>query len=196
MTIPVSAIPALFFTDGVYSTMFSYTENVLNWLHYLRIDESWNPLKDVFENENYTVFTLMKEMNNFFRERDKYNAHNQRGDRLRISSKNGDPCNINGIETGVCHIAKDAIDRIRSFMQYIGDLTGWVFNDVDWDCWKNMQFFKFTKGSFKNDNRRLNIANFNEFIKRNPLSWAMTSAQDIEYTIEEPSRLPFDLCKK
>ena len=194
--IPISAIPALFFTDGVYSTMFNYTENVLNWLHYLRIDESWNPLKDIFENDNYTVFALMKEMNAFFRERDKRNAPNQRGDRLRISQKDGEPCNISGIETGCCHIAQDAVDRICSFMTYVGELTGWPFNGGDWNCWGNMQFFKFTKGSFKNDKKTLTITNFNDFIRSDPLSWAMTSGQDIEYTIETPSRLPFDLYKK
>lgn len=195
MQIPISAIPALFFTDGVYSTMFNYTENVLNWLHYLRIDEDWNPLRDIFENEKYTVFTLMKEMNEFFRERDKRNAPNQRGDRLRISQKNGEPCNINGLETGCCHISEDAVERICSFMKYIGELTSWQFSNDDWDCWRNMQFFKFTKGSFKGDKLTLTIDNFNSFIKQNPLSWAMTSGQDIEYTIETPDKLPFDLYK-
>lgn len=195
MQIPISAIPALFFTDGVYSTMFNYTENVLNWLHYLRIDEDWNPLRDIFENEKYTVFTLMKEMNEFFRERDKRNAPNQRGDRLRISQKNGEPCNIDGLETGCCHISEDAVERICSFMKYIGELTSWQFSNDDWDCWRDMQFFKFTKGSFKGDKLTLTIDNFNSFIKQNPLSWAMTSGQDIEYTIETPDRLPFDLYK-
>ena len=196
MKIPRSSIPALFFTDGVYSTMFSYTENVLNWLHYLRIDESWNPLKDIFENDSYTVFTMMKEMNDFFRERDKHSVPKQRGDRLRISRNDGEPFNINGIETGVCHIAKDAIERICGFMKYLGGLTGWTYEVADWNCWENMQFFKFTKGSFKGDGRTLTINNFNEFIHRNPLSWAMTSGADIEYTIEEPSRFPFDLYSK
>ena len=134
-------------------------------------------------------------MNCFFRERDKRNAPNQRGDRLRISQKDGEPCNINGIETGTCHVAKDAIERICSFMEYIGNMTGWHFNENDWDCWENMQFFKFSKGSFKGDGKSLTIEHFNEFIRRNPLSWAMTSGADIEYTIEEPHRFPFDLYK-
>ena len=96
----------------------------------------------------------------------------------------------------MCHIAKDAIDRICGFMKYIGGLTGWTFKGADWNCWENMHFFKFTKGSFKGDRRTLTINNFKEFIQRNPLSWAMTSAAEIEYTIEEPSILPFDLYRK
>lgn len=197
MTIPVSAIPALFFTDGVYSTMFRYTENVLNWLHYLRMDEPWNPLKNIFENEKFTVFDLMKEMNAFFRERDKYDGpRKQTGDKLRISNKKGEPYNIEKIETGTCHIAQDAIKRICDFIRYIGSLTEWPFYDNDWDCWENLQFFQFTKGSFKGDKKTLTISNFNSFIQRNPLSWAMTSGQDIEYTMETPSRFPFNLYRQ
>lgn len=66
ITIPESAIPALFFTDGVFNVLFKYPENVLNWLHYMRINEDWNPLKPIFENEKYSVFTLMQEMDRFF----------------------------------------------------------------------------------------------------------------------------------
>lgn len=196
MQLPVSSIPALFFSDGVFSTMFSYPENVLNWLHYLRIDEDWNPLKEVFENDKYTAFTLMKEMHKFFRERDAISVKNQRGDRLRISQKSGEPFNVNGVETGCCHIAKDAVERICKFMEYIGDLTTWKFNETDWDCWDNLQFFKFTKGSFKGDKMTLTVKNFNDFVSKNPLSWAMTSGSDIEYTMETPSQFPFDIYRK
>ena len=194
--IPTKAIPALFFTDGVFNNLFSYPENVLNWLHYLRIGEEWNPLKNVFENDNYTVFTLMKEMNSFFRARDTISIPNERGDRLRISTKDGDRKNIEDSEntqTGECHINEAAASRVCSFMNLIGGQTGWVYNPEDWTCWNNLQFFKFTKGSFKGDRKPLTIQNFAEFIKKNPLSWAQTSGSDIEYTLEEPARLPFDI---
>ena len=196
INIPVEAVPPLFFTDGVFQVLFSYPENVLNWLHYLRIDEPWNPLKNIFENEQYSVFTLMKEMHAFFRARDEISIPNERGDRLRLSSSDGEPKNIESIETGSCHINSDAKERICRFMELIGDLTGWTYSPADWRCWNSLQFFKFKKGSFKGDKKTLTIKNFDDFIKRNPLSWAQTSGQDIEYTLEEPSRLPFDLYAK
>ena len=193
--IPEKAIPPLFFTDGVFQVLFSYPENVLNWLHYLRIDETWNPLKQIFENDRYTVFTLMKEMNSFFRKRDQISISRERGDRLRISNKEGNPENINNIETGICSINFEAKDRINKFIDLVASLTNWDFVCDDWLCWENLQYFKFTKGSFKEDGKTITNANFSDFLNRNPLSWAMTSNDNIEYTIETPAKFPFDIYK-
>ncbi len=189
ITIPNSAIPPLFFTDGVFNVLFKYPENVLNWLYYLRIHEDWNPLKSVFENEQYSVFTLMKEMDNFFRRRDKISVSKERGDRLRISNKDGTPANIENIINGNCHINVDAKERIISFMNILSDFTTWNYMEDYWLCWENMKFSQFTKGDFQKDKKTITIANFIEFIKRNPLSWAMTSGTNIEYTLEEPDKL-------
>ncbi len=193
LTIPKKAIPPLFFTDGVFNVLFSYPENVLNWLHYLRIHEDWNPLKNIFENDHYTVFTLMKEMNTFFRKRDEITVPHERGDRLRISDKQGEPQNIEDISTGTCHINVDAKGRIVRFLQLLSDSTDWNFLPDDWQCWENLQFFRFSKGSFKDDKKTLTLVNFAEFLDRNPLSWAMTSGDNIEYTLETPAQFPFNI---
>ena len=187
--IPESAIPPLFFTDGVFNVLFSYPENVLNWLHYLRIHEKWNPLKTIFENEKYSVFNLMKAMDNFFRRRDSISIKNERGDRLRISNKDGSPANIDNIGNRKCNINIEAKKRIIEFMRILSDLTTWDFNDKSWICWENMKYYQFRKGDFKGDNKTLTIQNFKEFIERKPLSWAMTSGDNIEYTLEEPDKL-------
>jgi hypothetical protein len=189
ISIPESAIPALFFTDGVFQVLFSYPENVLNWLQYLRINEDWNPLKSIFENEKYSVFTLMNEMDKFFRRRDKISIKNQRGDKLRISNKDGTPANIENIEYGNCHISIDARDRIIDFIKLLSELTTWNFKIDDWLCWNDMKFSQFTKGDFKNDRKTITIQNFKEFIAKKPLSWAMTTGDNIEYTLEEPDKL-------
>lgn len=189
IVIPVSAIPPLFFTDGVFNVLFSYPENVLNWLHYLRIHEDWNPLKPIFENDNYSVFTLMKEMDSFFRKRDSISVKNERRDRLRISNKDGSPSNIENIIKGNCHINEDAKKRIQEFIKLISDLTKWNFKTDDWMCWENMKFSQFKKGDFKGDRKTITIENFKEFILKKPLSWAMTSGDNIEYTLEEPDKL-------
>jgi len=49
---------------------------------------------------------------------------------------------------------------------------------------KLAQFHK-QKGNIVPSNKR-----FNELIEKNPLSWAMTSTLAIEYTLEEPAKLP------
>ncbi|MBK7985855.1 MAG: hypothetical protein IPK11_02790 [Ignavibacteria bacterium] len=189
ISIPESAIPPLFFTDGVFNILFSYPENVLNWLKFLRIHEEWNPLKSIFENEKYTVFTLMQEMDNFFRKRDAISIKNERGDRLRISDKQGLPVNIENGYSGNCHINSSAKDRIISFINILSDLTTWKYKSTGWQCWENMKFSQFTKRDFKSDKKSITIQNFKEFIEKSPLSWAMTSGDNIEYTLEHPDKL-------
>jgi hypothetical protein len=187
--IPESAIPPLFFTDGVFNVLFRYPENVLNWLYYLKVHEDWNPLKPIFENDKYSVFTLMQEMDRFFRERDKISQKNERGDRLRISNKDGTPANIEIIKEGYCRINTDAKNRIIEFMQILSNLTKWKYKDNDWECWEGMKFYQFRKGDFTSDKKTITIQSFREFIEKKPLSWAMTSGTNIEYTLEEPDTL-------
>lgn len=188
--IPESAIPPLFFTDGVFNILFSYPENVLNWLHYMRIHEDWNPLKPIFENEKYSVFTLMKEMNDFFRRRDLISVTKERGDRLRISNSDGTPANIENSENAYCYINTAAKSRIVDFMGILSDLTKWEYLNHNWLCWNEMKLYQFSKKDFKSDNKTLTIQNFLDFIQKNPLSWAMTSGDNIEYTLEFPDKLP------
>lgn len=37
--------------------------------------------------------------------------------------------------------------------------------------------------------KTITIQTFKDFIEKNPLSWAMTSGDNIEYTLEEPDKL-------
>lgn len=157
--IPESAIPPLFFTDGVFNVLFRYPENVLNWLNYLRINESWNPLKTIFENDKYSVFTLMKEMDSFFRKRDAISISKERGDRLRISNKDGTPTNIENISSGSCTINSDAKKRIVDFIKILSNLTEWEYKENNWFCWEDMKFFQFKKRDFKGDKKNNNYTN-------------------------------------
>ena len=195
------SIAPLFFTDGVFNVLFHYPENVLNWLSYLRINETWNPLKSVFENERHSVYNTIRYMDDFFRKRDAITARitpegssksiEERGDRLKISESNGDPYNIRGIGTDDVFIEPDAVSRVRRFCTMVGEMCGWPYREEDWPCWNNLKYFKFTKSSFESNKKTLTISNFEEFLGKNPLSWAQTSLQNIEYTLEEPSRFPF-----
>ncbi|MCK5473134.1 MAG: hypothetical protein KAI59_03815 [Planctomycetes bacterium] len=182
--VPETAIPALFFTDGTFNVLFKYPENVLNWLNYLRANEESNPLKDVFENEKYSVFSLMKAMDEFFRKRDEISIKNERGDRLKISNTDGSTHNIHSTNDGYA-INKDAVGRIEQFMKILAQLTGWSYVRDSW-AWAGLDLYKFTKRDFQRDKSRVNNHNYKELIHKNPLSWAMTSGKNIEYTLEEP----------
>ncbi|KKS35068.1 MAG: hypothetical protein UU95_C0005G0031 [Parcubacteria group bacterium GW2011_GWC2_42_12] len=185
--IPETAIRALFFTDGTFNVLFKYPENVLNWLNYLRANEESSPLKNVFENEKYSVFSLMKEMDEFFRKRDEISVVKERGDRLRISEADGSPANIEKHDESY-KINLEAKERIEKFIKILSGLTGWQYNQNSW-TWENFKLYKFTKGDFTGKNIRLNNKTFEEFLLEKPLTWAMTNGQNIEYTIEAPDKL-------
>ena len=48
---------------------------------------------------------------------------------------------------------------------------------------------QFTKSDFVGRKWTITKKNYKEFIELNPLSWAMTSGLNIEFTIEEPDKL-------
>jgi len=187
LKIPETAIRALFFTDGTFNVLFKYPENVLNWLNYLRANEEQNPLRDVFENEKYSVFSLMKAMDEFFIKRDEISIIKERGDRLRISKTDGSPANIEK-SNKFYKINFEAKERIERFIKILSDLTGWKYSCDDW-TWENLRLYKFTKGDFAGSKIRLNNKTFEEFLSKKPLTWAMTSGQNIEYTLEKPDKL-------
>lgn len=182
------AVAPLFFTDGVFNVLFSYPENVLNWLTYLRIDEEWNPLKNIFKNDSFSVYETMELMHEFFIKRDGISTTKERGDRLKISSKDGDPYNIENTKNGLVKINSDAVERILKFIDMVAKATNWDFEDNDWDCWDDLKYYKFSKDDFKGKGWTLTNAHFEEFLSLNPLSWAMTSTNNIEFTLEEPDK--------
>lgn len=190
ITIPKSAVSSLLFTDGVFQNLFSYPENVLNWLSYLRINEDWNPLKTVFINDDYSVFGLMTLMDDFFKKRDEINVKKERGDRLKISTKTGDFYNVfRDPKSNTAYINILAVHRIEKFLQLLQETTGWEYLCDDWVCFKNLKPYKFSKSNFSSNKKSLTINNFKEFIEKIPLSWAMTRGSEIEFTIESPSFL-------
>lgn len=183
LSIPESAICPLFFTDGTFNVLFSYPENVLNWLGYLNAHEEPNPLKFIFENEKYSTFTLMRAMDEFFRQRDEISAKNERGDRLRISTKDGVPFNI--VKAGKYYSLKeDTTERIVRFIKLLSGQTGWEYDNKNW-AWHDLKLYKFRKGIIENLNNKKYLA----LMKKSPLSVAMTRGKTIEFTLEAPDKI-------
>lgn len=182
------SVAPLFFTDGTFNVLFSYPENVLNWMNYLGIKESTNPLYKIFCENDLTPYKLMIEMDKFFRRRDEISISKERGDRLRISNTDGSPANSFLDNNNSFYLNEDAVQRIKRFISILEEFTSWRFDDSKW-TWNNFEQYIFTKKDLKGQKKRINGRNFQEMIEQNPLSWAMTSGDNIEYTLEKPSNL-------
>ncbi len=188
INLPESAICPLFFTDGTFNVLFSYPENVLDWLKYLKANKTDSSLHFLFENDKYTIITLMRAMDDFFRKRDEISISKERGDRLRISTKDGEPFNIEVDVQDSSKINEEAKKRVIAFLRLLSETTGWSYKPEAWR-WDKYSLYKFTKKDFTGSGKRLNGGTFEEFLKKEPLSWAMTSGDNIEYTLEEPSKM-------
>jgi len=188
--IPKSAIAPLLFTDGTWMNLLGYTENSLSWLKYLRADEENTPLNQVFLNKHYSLHELMLTMNDFLRERDAISVSRERGDRIAITLRGGEgtPHNLTSEEENRYFLNEDPKSRAERFLKLLSKLTGWHYSEKDWS-WNRWQLSQFTKGDFVGAKTRLSNRTFDEFIAKNPVSFAMTSTQNIEYTLEGPDRM-------
>lgn len=190
IAIPKSAITPLLFTDGTWMNLLQYTENSLSWINFLRATEEDNPLHSVFLNDHYSLHALMVAMDDFLRKRDAISIPRERGDRIAITLRGGEglPHNL-AFDGKICYLKEDAKKRGEAFIALLSSLTQWDYRANDWS-WGNWRLYKFTKGDFVGANKKLNGHTFEVLMKQNPLSFAVTSTQNIEYTLEEPDHLP------
>lgn len=187
--IPASAISALLFTDGTFNVLYRYPENVLNWLQYLGIDNPGNPLRTIFQQEHYTVYKLMEAMDRFFRRRDEVSIPNERGDRLRISATSGEPYNLTPASAELYKLDESARTRLERFIAILSDATGWEYRADAW-TFTDWKLRTFSKSDFVKQGWTTSIRDFDKLMGLAPLSWAMTSGNNIEFTLELPDQLP------
>jgi len=178
-----SAICPLLYTDGTFKNLFNYPENCLSWLNFLCADEESSPLNKIFFNDHYTISSLMIALKDFFGKLREINDGRRGGDKIKISNSSGEP--INFVKQDDCFaLEKKQKNNIEMFLNMLGELTGWKFIKQNW-IFNNFKIYKFKKGNIKPSNQR-----FTELMEKKPLSWAMTSGVAIEYTLEEPDKLP------
>ncbi len=188
--IPKSAITPLLFTDGTWMNLLQYTENSLNWIGFLQADNPSNPLHQVFLNDHYSLHALMVAMDQFLRRRDQISIPRERGDRIAITMRGGEgtPHNLEKNDAAF-DLKVDAKRRGEAFINLLTELTEWRYQPADW-AWGNWNLYQFTKEDLASRKVRLNGKTFAAIMERNPLSLAITSTQNVEYTIESPDRLP------
>ncbi len=186
---PSSAVGPLLFTDGTYKNLFGYTENCLNWLQYLRADEPGSPLNAIFYEDSYTIARLMRGMNDFWRARDAISVRGQRGDRVAITTRGGRGEVVN-LEPNGEYLAFDRAAKARAerFLKLLARQTGWAYLSDRWS-WHGWVLREFTKQDLKSQKVSVTGKSFSAMVVRNPLSFAMTSGDNYEYTLEEPAKL-------
>lgn len=177
-----TAICPLLYTDGTFKNLFNYPENCLSWLNFLCAENTDSPLKTIFFNDHYTTSFLMIALKDFFAQLKDINGK-RGGDKIKISNSAGEPINLTERNESFS-LANESKENVIKFLEILSELTGWKFTPENW-IFDNLSIYKFKKGSIIPSNQR-----FNELIEKNPLSWAMTSALAIEYTMEEPDKLP------
>lgn len=130
----------------------------------------------------------MSEMDKFWRVRDEISINRERGDRIALTLRggSGEPYNLEE-SNGLFYLKKDAKERAEKFIALLSKLTGWQYQEKIWS-WNNWRVFKFSKETLSGLKLRLNNTSFISILENNPLSFAMTSGQDVEYTLEKPDK--------
>jgi len=177
-----SAICPLFYVDGIFKNLFGYPENCIDWLRYLDADNFKNKLHDIFFNKHYSVYNLMVALKDFFVKIGDISEKQIGNDKIKISNTKGEIINIskNG---NFFNIEQKEKQKAESFLKILSELTGWNYKTKNWQ-WSDFKLYNFSKDSTKPNNK-----NFEEMIKKNPITWAMTSGLAIEYTLDENNLL-------
>ena len=178
-----SAICPLLYTDGTFKNLFNYPENCLSWLNFLCAEEKNSPLNTIFFNDHYSTSSLMIALKDFFARLKALNDGARGGDKIKISNSSGEPINLDK-GNGAFALSEKSRENAIKFLEILAELTGWQFISANW-IFNNLSVYKFKKGNIVPGDRR-----FSELLAKNPLSWAMTSTLAIEYTLEEPDKLP------
>ncbi len=180
--IPKSAICPLLYVDGVFKNLFSYPENCIDWLRYLRTELNENKLHDIFFNEHYSVYNLMVELKDFFTRISNISENRNGNDKIKISNTKGEAINLK-INDKICELAEEERKKSENFLEILAELTKWNYKKENWQ-WSNFKVYQFSKSVIKPNNK-----NFEMMIAKNPISWAMTSGLAIEYTIDSKNIL-------
>ena len=177
------AICPLLYTDGTFKSMFNYPENVLDWLSFLSAEDKNSPLYQVFFDNSYSTNTLMLSLKEFFAKIQEISGSSRGGDKIQISNKDGQSVNMVKNPRNLFDLNEKQIEIGTKFLTLLSNLTGWIYSSDKW-CFCNFNVYNFSKGQIVPNGR-----NFDALISQQPISWAMTAGNRIEYTIESTDKI-------
>ncbi len=159
------AICPLLYVDGTFKNLFNYPENCLSWLRFLGGDSKASSLYSVFFNDQYSISQFMIALKELFTEFSSINNGKRGGDKIKISDTKGKPLNFD-------------LSKVEELLSVLGKKTGWSYKPKHW-MWGTYKIKRFRKGTTKPG-----LARYNDLISKNPLSLAIISRNNIEYTLE------------
>ncbi len=174
--IPKSAIGPLLYTDGAFKNQFNYHENCLSWLDFLNANHENNPLQKIFLDRHFSTYELMLELKELFSVLHAIGNGSRGGDKIKISDNRG---NVTNVDSSSRSLKTETRNQAESLLRMLMEKTGWVYTPAHWH-WGPYRVCHFNKGNIKPGKARCN-----ELMLKNPLSLAMISGLDIEYTLDE-----------
>lgn len=170
-----SAISPLLYTDGTFKNQFNYPENCISWLKFLAAKRNDSPLQKIFLDKHYSVYELMEALSVLFSEITEVGQGKRGGDKIKISDSRGRFANI---EESTGAMKRETLQQAERFLGILAEKTGWEFKKQNWS-WGPYDILKFKKGNIKPGKAR-----YNALLAQSPLSFAIISRNDIEYTLD------------
>lgn len=175
IVIPTTAICPLLYTDGTFKNIFNYPDNCLSWLNFLQAENAAGPLHTIFFNEHYSIYSLMIALSELFDELHLIAGGRRGGDKIKLSNGKGELINFDERSHAV---ERNTVEQAEKFLHLLANKTGWEYILDNWS-WRNLSPFYFKKGAIKPSQGR-----YDELMAKNPISLAMTSTLDIQYTLD------------
>lgn len=170
-----TAICPLLYTDGTFKNLFNYPNNCLSWLKFLQADNTTNPLHAIFFNDHYSIYSLMIALNELFGELRLITGGKRGGDKIKFSNGKGGLINFDKKKKT---FDPDTLAQAEKFLRLLAHKTGWKYMSDNWS-WNNLSHFYLKKYMIKPSQGR-----YDQLMKNNPVSLAMTSTLDIQYTLD------------
>ena len=154
--------------DGTFKNLLNYPENCISWLKYLDAKDEKSPvapLLNIFATQRISemihdleiIFAVFKS--------------------IADGKKGGDKIQISEMLEG--SFSDNLLRRTHILIGYLGDLTGWGFNEQKWAV-NNLSIIKFEKGIIPIG--KLNAANYAGVLEQHPISFAITGTKQLEFT--------------
>jgi hypothetical protein len=173
--VSLDSIAMLLYSDGTFKNIFNYPDNCLDWLAFWKADDEKSPLHSVFFNDHFTVSGLMWELKDIFAGWRAITGGTRGGDKIKFSNTKGEVVNFDA-KQGM--FEAKTLEQAEKALELLAKKTGWTYNRTHWS-WVDLHTTVFKKGSITPSQGR-----YDELMKKNPLSLAITGTLSVEYTLD------------
>jgi hypothetical protein len=179
ISLPDSSLFPILQPDGTINRILDrHTENMIDWLDYLGASEKNNILNKLL-NININLLDLSRKYLDYIH---KYVISKK--DKIPISSDKTRKIITSSFNSTQNSFSAACRDQISDYLHFIARQTNWAFDPNKW-IWDNFKIYEFTKRVEKPG-----VKKYKEAVDSNFLSLAITNSKKMEYTLENPGKLP------